>query len=130
MSTVSIIIPHYNGKEMLSKCLASLMVQTYKDFTIVVIDNGSTDGSCNALEMDFSEKVSVLTMSHNTGFAYAVNKGIEWALQQKSEYVFVLNNDTIVDSECLERLVTALCEHSDAAISTAKNSQCISPRNN
>jgi GT2 family glycosyltransferase len=115
MSAVSIVIPHYNGKEIIQKCLASLMMQTYKDFNVIVVDNASTDKSGDNLEIIFPEKVSVLRMDHNTGFAYAVNKGIEWGIAQKSEYVFVLNNDTIVDSECLEKLVHALNNYPNAA---------------
>ena len=115
MPFVTIVIPHYNGKEILKKCLVSLVAQTYKDFKIVVVDNASTDGSCDNFETLFPEKVSVVRMGHNTGFAYAVNKGIEWGIDQNSKYVFVLNNDTILNSDCLELLVNSFNKYPNAA---------------
>jgi GT2 family glycosyltransferase len=54
-------------------------------------------------------------MEHNTGFAFAVNRGIEQAVKNKSEYVFILNNDTILDKECLEKLFEGLTKHPEAS---------------
>lgn len=113
MSVVTIVIPHYNGVEIIKQCLDSLMVQTYTQYSIVVVDNGSTDGSVDMITRDFSDTVTVIKLGSNTGFAYAVNTGIKVALEQASEFVFVLNNDTVLEHNCLELLVSALQKNSN-----------------
>jgi GT2 family glycosyltransferase len=101
MEKLSVIIPNYNGKGYLEDCLRSLRKQTFKDFDIILVDNGSEDGSLEYLDKKWPE-VKVIALPENTGFANAVNVGIE---ASDSEYVFLLNNDTICDERALESLV-------------------------
>ncbi|MDP3973674.1 MAG: glycosyltransferase family 2 protein [Candidatus Daviesbacteria bacterium] len=103
MKKATVIIPNWNGKDLLKTCLSSLRKQTFKDFMIVVVDNGSTDGSCEYVEKYFPE-VNLIKLDKNYGFAKAVNKGIEIS---SSQYVVLLNNDTEVDPECLYYLIEA-----------------------
>lgn len=104
MTKVSVIIPNYNGKEYLQDCLKSLNKQSFKDFDIILVDNGSTDGSIAYLENHFPE-VRVIDLKENTGFAHAVNVGIK---ASDSEYVFLLNNDTVCDKDAIEHLVRVM----------------------
>jgi len=114
MHQVTIVIPHFNGIERIKECLDSLSVQTFQDFKIVIVDNKSTDGSQDFLRNNYSQ-VELLELEKNTGFAYAVNRGIDWAIKSGSEYVFVLNNDTILDLKCLEQLVLGLEKYPHAS---------------
>mgnify|MGYP003395948958 CR=1 FL=1 len=98
---VTVIIPNWNGKELLKVCLKSLANQSFKDFEVVVIDNGSSDGSSDYIKK-FHPKVKVIELDKNYGFAKAVNMGIQ---STNSKYLFLLNNDTEVDKDCIKYLV-------------------------
>ena len=89
---VSVIIPNYNGEHFLKECLEALKRQTFDDMEVVLVDNASTDDSIK-LAKELYREIRVIELHDNTGFAYAVNRGIEAA---KGEYVLLLNNDTIV----------------------------------
>lgn len=86
----TIVIPTCNGRHYLEKCLKSLAKE---DTHIVVIDNGSTDGTFDLVADDFPE-VEYISFSVNTGFCRAVNAGI---VATTTKYVIFLNNDTIVE---------------------------------
>lgn len=98
---VSIVVVNYNGREYLRDCLNSVLAQTYRAFEVIVVDNGSTDGSAAMLRADFPE-VRLLEERTNIGFAGANNRGVETA---RGEYVALLNNDTVVDPQWLSALV-------------------------
>ena len=98
---INIIIPNWNGKKLLAQCLESLQNQTYHDFSITVIDNGSSDGSVTFLQKQYPD-VHCISFSVNRGFSVAVNEGIR---NSTSPYIFLLNNDIEVAADCLERLM-------------------------
>lgn len=101
--TVSIVIVNWNGRHWLQRCLPAIAAQTYPAFEIIVVDNGSTDGSVEWLREQWPH-VYVLRQEHNLGFALANNIGIR---ASQSPYVVTLNNDTRVDPGWLETLVRA-----------------------
>ncbi len=100
---LSIVIPNYNGRKFLPACLRSIRGQTLPDYSIIVVDNGSTDGSRELLKREFPE-VRVISMGTNTGFSRAINAGIQSA---STPYIFLLNNDTELPRDTLEKLVSA-----------------------
>ncbi len=104
---IEIIIPNWNGKTMLEHCLLSLRQQTYSNFRIIVVDNGSTDGSIELVQRSFPE-VLLVPLSHNTGFSIAVNKGIE---ASRAPWLLLLNNDMEVAEDCLAKLQSALTQY-------------------
>jgi len=106
---VSIVIPNWNGKHFLKDCLDSLLTQTYKELEILVVDNGSKDGSIEFLQENYPS-VIVPRFEKNTGFSVAVNRGIR---ESKGEYIALINNDTVVDSLWVEELVKALAGHAE-----------------
>lgn len=111
MKRVAIIVLNWNGIKDTLSCLSSLQKQSYKNFTIVVVDNGSTDNSHKALNKYQSEhvkNVEVVYNPQNFGFAGGVNTGIEWALNDDFEYVALFNNDATADKDWLQRLVGAI----------------------
>ncbi len=101
---VTVVIPHFNGKQILDDCLSSLFKNSFQNFEVLVIDNGSTDGSQQMVKEKFP-KVRLIQNSENKGYAGACNQGI--ALSQ-SEFVLLLNNDTVCPTNFLEALVQAM----------------------
>jgi len=101
---VSVIVANWNGKELLAACLHSLYQQTFKDFEIIVVDNGSTDGSVELVRKQFS-KARVIALEKNLGFCAANNLGIR---QARGKYIALLNNDAELTPRWLEELVKAL----------------------
>jgi GT2 family glycosyltransferase len=97
---ISVIIPNWNGKKYLKTCFDSLRNQTFKDFEIILVDNGSEDGSIEFIKSNYPE-VRIIALSENYGFSKAVNLGIKEA---KGEYIALLNNDTETHSEWLKNL--------------------------
>lgn len=106
MSDVSIVIPNYNGITFLEACLRSVMEQKGVSMEIIVVDNGSSDGSQEFLREHFPE-CRLICLDQNYGFCRAVNEGIERA---KSPYVILLNNDTEVLPDFAAKLLEAIRE--------------------
>jgi GT2 family glycosyltransferase len=111
MKRISVIIPHYNGEEILRECISSLRKTNYPDLEIIVVDNHSADNSVAMLRREFPETI-VMTMGKNYGFAGACNYGIEMA---SGEYLLILNNDTIHKPDFLHQLAAYLDQHPDVA---------------
>ncbi len=97
---ISVIIANLNGEKYLPDCLGALSRQTFRDFEVIVVDNGSTDGSLDLLKKDFPW-VRVIELKENTGFARANNIGFE---ASSSQFVATLNNDTIPGPGWLQAL--------------------------
>ena len=113
---VSVIIPNWNGASHLPTCLESLRRQTYPHVEIVVADNGSTDGSLELLAQHYP-RVNILALGENRGFTGACNAGIEIS---QGEFLVLLNNDTKVSSQWLEKVVIAFQEHPEAGTVASK----------
>jgi GT2 family glycosyltransferase len=115
-STVTVIILNWNGQEYLAGCLPPLFAQTFTDFTVVVVDNGSTDGSVAFVRQRFPQ-VQLIENRVNLGFAAANNQAIR---ATQSEFVALLNNDTQVDRTWLAALVNALRADPGCGMAAAK----------
>ena len=101
---VSIIIPHYNGKEILTTCLRSLAKTSYPNTEVFVVDNASTDESLRNLDQDFPS-VNLLHQETNLGYAGGCNAGLAVA---GGVFVLFLNNDTRFEGDWLTKLVLAI----------------------
>lgn len=101
---VTVVIPNWNGAVWLPNCLNCLTAQTYRNFKILLVDNGSTDDSLTLVRRDFPQ-VGILAYGINRGFAPAVNAGIR---ASSSPYIALLNTDTQPSPRWLEALVSAL----------------------
>jgi GT2 family glycosyltransferase len=102
--TTAAVIPNWNGRHWLPRCLASLAVQTRPFDEILVVDNGSTDGSLELLAAEHPE-VTVIELGLNTGFAYAANRGIQ---SVDADAVALVNTDVELESDWHERMLAAL----------------------
>ena len=103
MTEVTIIIPNYNGKKLLENCIKTLERQTCQEFKLLVIDNGSTDGS--TLVTSESLDMEMVALPENTGFCGAVNLGFEMTT---TPYAILLNNDTEAEPHFVEELLKGI----------------------
>lgn len=101
---VSIIIPHWNGIEILSECLESLKQSTYPSLEIIISDNASSDGSQDWIHQNHPD-VKLLENNNNYGYAGGCNRG---AVDAEGKYLLFLNNDTIQDPDWIQPLVDSM----------------------
>lgn len=101
---ISVVIPNFNGAKFLPMCLDSFKDQTYKDFELIVVDNCSTDGSCELIREKYPE-VILIPMDYNSGFSVAVNRGMAKA---GGEYIALFNNDAAAEPGWLEELLKGM----------------------
>lgn len=103
MKLVSVVVPNWNGRRYIRRCLECVFDQTYGPMEVIVVDNGSTDGSAEFVEA--LREVILIRSPRNRGFAWAMNRGIE---ASRGEYVLSLNNDVFLSENFVEILVEAL----------------------
>ncbi len=109
------IVLNWNGKQYLKKCLDSIFESSYKNLTVVVVDNFSNDGSCDFIKKNY-KKVILIQNHSNLGWTGGNNRGIKYALKQKADIIFILNNDTQIDKKCIEELVKEITRHDETGI--------------
>lgn len=113
----TVVIPNYNGIAYMKNCLDSLMADMEKtSFAIIVVDNHSTDGS-KELVIEKYPQVQLIAFDENTGFCKAVNAGI---LAATTEFVILLNNDTVVEKGFVRALEKTMDVHPKAFSAGAK----------
>ena len=119
MTSVLIVVLNWNGIEDTKKCLDSLLKQSYQDFKVLVVDNGSVDDSLSILHKieAKNDSVTVIANPKNKGFAGGVNTGITYAIKQNFDAVALFNNDAEADKEWLSELVMGL-KQKDTSIAT------------
>ena len=103
---VFIILINWNGRKDTLECLESLSKISYSNFKVVIVDNGSTDGSVQAIQERFPD-VDMLKAKKNLGFTGGNNLAMRYAIRKNAEFVFLLNNDTVVDPEIIDELLGA-----------------------
>src|SRR5690349_2745381 len=104
--TVSVVVPVWNGRELLENLFRSLRAQTVAPAAVLVVDNGSSDGSP---EIAAKWGARVLRLGSNQGFAYAVNRGIA---ESTAEAIAIVNQDVEAAPDWLQRLAAALEDNS------------------
>lgn len=114
---VSVIVPNLNGKAFLGDCLTSLERQTFKDFEVILVDNGSTDGSLEYARGMFPWLDKIIENPSNLGFAKACNQGIEVSC---GDYIALLNNDTEAHPSWLSELVSVADQSPEAGMFACK----------
>lgn len=113
----SVIVLNWNGRDLLEDCLGTVLEQEFRDFETIVVDNGSTDGSVDALRTLWGERIRIVALPSNEGFAGGNNAGIRVA---NGKYIVLLNNDTAVDPRWLSALRAAVARHPEAGMFTPK----------
>ncbi len=113
---VTIIIVNWNGKPVIGQCLEGLRRQIYRDFSIIMVDNGSGDGSVEYVRQAYPE-AHVISLNKNYGFCMANNVALAHV---ESEYAALLNNDVVAAPEWLGSLVQTLSAYPKAGSATSK----------
>ena len=113
---VYVVILNWNGYKDTSELLESLSKITYANHKITVVDNNSSPGEVEKLESAYENKVHVIRCKNNLGFSGGNNIGIKYSLESKADYILLLNNDTIVEPDFLEILVSKFETENQAGI--------------
>jgi len=113
---VSVVVPNWNGERLLPLCLDSLRQQTYRPVEVIVVDNGSTDGSLALLAQSYPE-VRVVALDENRGYAGGVNAGFRAA---QGRLLVAFNNDAEAEPDWIVGLVAALDRHPEAGMATSR----------
>ena len=116
---ILIILVNWNGKKDTLECLRSLQSVSYKNFTPVVVDNGSTNDSVAVIRKEFPE-VPIFETGENLGFAGGNNVALSWGLKKRFDWFLLLNNDTVVDPLFLDAFLEAAQLKPQAKILGAK----------
>ena len=117
---VSIIVPIYNVEQYISKCIESILAQTYRDFELILVDDGSTD-MCGKICDEYAKQDSRVHVIHqeNKGVSAARNAGISLA---KGEYIMFVDSDDFITENMLEKMHDCIAESgSDIAICGINN---------
>ncbi|MDO4321360.1 MAG: glycosyltransferase family 2 protein [Lachnospiraceae bacterium] len=123
MQEVTVVIPNLNGESYLRACLDSLRSQSAAPFPVIVVDNGSADGSVELIRKEYPE-VLLKVLDKNYGFCKAVNIGIKMT---QTPYVILLNNDTVCAPTFVEALTEAIREKPDCFSCASKMVQMQRP---
>jgi GT2 family glycosyltransferase len=107
LDLVSVVIPNWNGKKFLAGCLDSLAAQSWSNIEVVVVDNGSRDGSVEFLKEKYPW-VRLVCFPENTGFSVAVNRGIK---ESRGQFIALMNNDTVADVNWIAEMRLAMVDH-------------------
>lgn len=116
MYLISVIIVNWNGEKFIEECLDGLKKQSFKNFSIIIADNGSDDGSLELIQNNYSE-VKTIALHENLGFAAANNIALKTI---HTEYVALLNNDAVPHRLWLKSLVEGLDAHPEAGFAGSK----------
>jgi GT2 family glycosyltransferase len=113
---VTLAVLSYDGRQLLEMSLPAIFEQTYRDFEVLVLDNGSSDGTADWLREQWPQ-VRVVALPQNVGVTAALNVCVTEA---RGAFVMLLNNDVELTSTCLQSLVESLVEHPEAGSAAPK----------
>jgi len=122
MRRVVILILNYNQHEYTLKCLESILKSDYKNFTIILIDNGSTNENYLKLKKQLPEdvRINLKRIEKNRGYVGGVNYGLEQGSKLKPGYFLIMNNDTVIDKNAISALVATAERYKQKVIATGK----------
>ena len=115
ISHIKVLILNWNGKDLLKSCLDSVIAIDYSNFSVMVIDNGSSDGSLDIITDNYPG-VEILSLDKNYGFSGGYNRYLKQLKDESSEFIMLLNNDTVVDSAILNSFIHAKEQFGDNQI--------------
>jgi len=116
MSKITVNLVTWNGEKYILDCLAHLFNQTFKDFSLLIIDNGSSDATLDLIKEKYPH-LKIVVHKENQGFAKAHNQAVHWT---RSDYVLMLNQDIILEPDYLAKLVLFMDNHLQAGSATGK----------
>jgi GT2 family glycosyltransferase len=113
---LSIIVVNWNLKDDTRECIESLLNGGASLNQIIIVDNGSTDGSISALRNYYKNSIYIIDAKENLGYAAGANLGIEYALSRDYKWLLLLNNDTLVATDFINEMHNAVLNKTDYSI--------------
>jgi len=119
---VVLITLNYNQNDYTLKCIDSILESNYKNYTILLIDNGSEQGNYNELKSKLPKDrhINLHRIEQNRGYVGGINYGLEKGVELNPDYFLIMNNDTIIDKSAISELVDTIKKFNDKAIVTGK----------
>lgn len=114
---VFVVVLNFNGKDVLNACLSSIFQSDYLNFEVVVVDNCSEDSSFKQARSSFS-RAHFIKNPGNLGFSQGNNIGIRYAIEKFADYIFILNNDTVIENSTISSLVHTMEKNPSAGIAS------------
>lgn len=124
---IAIVILNWNGYEDTSECIISLHKITYDNYQIIVVDNGSEAEEFNKLKYNFPQ-IKVLRSDVNLGFTGGNNLGIKYSLEEKTDFILLLNNDTVVEPNFIQPLLEVFELEKNAGIAAPQINYFYEPK--
>jgi GT2 family glycosyltransferase len=115
---LSIIVVNWNLKDDTLECIESLLKAGALLGQIIIVDNGSTDGTITALRSRYQNSIFIIEEEENIGYASGANLGIKYALKQNYKWLLLLNNDTIVAGDFIDQMQKAIQNNNGYSIIT------------
>lgn len=120
MKQIGIVVCNYNKKEDALACIQSVLESKFQDYDVYVVDNASTDGSAEAIENAYGERITLLVNQENLGGSGGFNTGLRTAFEKGYPYLMCVDNDALLDENAIGNLHSFLQEHSETGIAAAK----------
>ena len=129
MNDLAIVICNYNKRDFVLGCIKSVFQSDYLDFDVFVVDNASTDGSAEAIQREYGERVTLLINDVNTGGSGGFNRGMRAVINcDVYKYVILLDNDTVVKKDMIRMLRCYMDQHPETGICGAAIFQMDNPK--
>lgn len=114
--SINIVILNWNGYKDTSELLESLFKVTYGNYKVIVVDNNSSNSEAEKIDKVYQDRVNIIRCKENLGFAGGNNVGINYSLEEKADFILLINNDTTVVPDFLEILVSKFKTENQAGI--------------
>lgn len=111
---IAVVIVNFNGRDLTLEAIKSVKDSTFKTLRVIVVDNGSSDGSVRVINQAFPD-VSIISNNENRGFAEGSNQGLAAAVEMRADYIMFMNNDAVVDLSCITHLADYLARDAETA---------------
>jgi GT2 family glycosyltransferase len=114
LNDLAIVICNYNKKDFIINCIESIFYSYFRDFDLIVVDNASTDGSAEAIKMEFGTQLTLLVNEENLGGSGGFARGMQFALDKGYKYIHLLDNDVVVEKDAVGSLYEFMEKTPDA----------------
>ena len=122
--SASVITVNFNRSSWTIECIKSIIKSSHKNFRLILIDNGSCSDDFQNLNLGVKEfnddRIKILKLETNVGYVKAINKGLNFADELKTDYILILNNDTVIHERAIEYLIEKQLEFNNSVIVSGK----------
>lgn len=120
MKEVGVVICNYNKAEQVLECIQTVLESKYQDFDLYVVDNGSTDGSAQAIRNTYGDQLTLLENQENLGGSGGFNTGLRAVYEKGYPFLMCVDNDAMLDENAIGNLRKFLLQHEEAGMAGAK----------